>query len=264
MITSNIPGTTRDAISVPFCYQEKDYTLIDTAGVRKRGKVTEAIEKFSVIKTLQAIEQANVVILILSAHEGIVEQDAHLADYILQSGRALVVAINKWDGLDDNKRRLIKQDFTRRLAFLSFAEFHYISALKQRGLNELLKSTTRALRSAFAKLPTHALNQVLAEALIQQSPARIGGLRPKLRYAHQGGSNPPTIVIHGNRVHGIADSYMRFLERYLQQAFELVGTPLRVSFKEGANPYVNQNETPRPIRAGLVSMRRRKMPSVLC
>ncbi|MSQ81011.1 MAG: ribosome biogenesis GTPase Der [Candidatus Methylopumilus sp.] len=256
VIAFDEPGTTRDSISIEIERHGKNYIVIDTAGIRKKGKVFEAIEKFSVIKTLQAIEEANVAILVVDAEEGITEQDAHVGAYILDAGRALVIAVNKWDCLKEEERDIIKQDIQRKLQFLKFAEFHYVSALKKKGLTEILKSVDEAYRGAFIKLATPKLTRVLIDALQQHQPPISRGIRPKLRYAHQGGSNPPIIVIHGNHVNAIKDSYMRFLEGAFRQAFQIIGTPLRVQFKQGENPYLDEEK--RKPREGVVSMRRRK------
>jgi GTP-binding protein len=257
VIAFDQPGTTRDSIHIDLERDGKHYTIIDTAGVRKRGKVFEAIEKFSVIKTIQAIEEANVAILVVDAQDGITEQDAHVAAYILESGRALVVAINKWDGLAEDQRDWIKREIDRKLQFLDFAEFHYISALKKKGLPELFKSVDIAYKAAMAKLSTPQLTRALIDAIAQHQPPISKGIRPKLRYAHQGGSNPPIVVVHGNHVDGVKDSYVRFLEKTFRKVFQLSGTPLRVQFKQGNNPFA---EPPKPKRGeGIVSMRRRKV-----
>lgn len=257
VIAFDEPGTTRDSIHIDLEKNGKHYTLIDTAGVRKRGRVFEAIEKFSVIKTIQAIEEANVVILVVDAQEGITEQDAHVAAYILDAGRALVVAINKWDGLKEDERDWIKREIDRKLMFLDFAEFHYISALRKKGLPELFKSVDIAYKAAFAKLATPQLTRVLQDALQQHQPPISKGIRPKLRYAHQGGSNPPIVVIHGSHVDGVKDAYTRFLEKTFRRTFQLSGTPLRVQYKQGANPFAEDEEKRKP-GEGIVSMRRRK------
>jgi len=256
VIAFDEPGTTRDSIHIDLERDGKHYIIIDTAGVRKRGKVFEAIEKFSVIKTIQAIEEANVAILVVDAQEGITEQDAHVAAYILETGRALVVAINKWDGLEDDRRDWIKREIDRKLQFLDFAKFHYISALRKKGLPELFTSVDGAYKAAFAKLSTPQLTRVLIDATIQHQPPISKGIRPKLRYAHQGGSNPPIVVIHGNHVDGVKDTYKRFLEGLFRKTFQLTGTPLRVQFNQGANPFA---ETDKRVKGeGIVSMRRRK------
>lgn len=257
VIAFDEPGTTRDSIHIDLEKNGKHYTLIDTAGVRKRGRVFEAIEKFSVIKTIQAIEEANVVILVVDAQEGITEQDAHVAAYILDAGRALVVAINKWDGLKEDERDWIKREIDRKLQFLDFAEFHYISALRKKGLPELFKSVDIAYKAAFAKLATPQLTRVLLDALQQHQPPISKGIRPKLRYAHQGGSNPPIVVIHGSHVDGVKDAYTRFLEKTFRRTFQLSGTPLRVQYKQGHNPFAEDEDKRKP-GEGIVSMRRRK------
>ena len=257
VIAFDEPGTTRDSISIDLEKNGKHYTLIDTAGVRKRGRVLEAIEKFSVIKTIQSIEEANVVILVVDAQEGITEQDAHVAAYILDAGRALVVAINKWDGLKEEERDWVKREIDRKLMFLDFAEFHYISALRKKGLPELFKSVDIAFKAAFAKLATPQLTRVLIDALQQHQPPISKGIRPKLRYAHQGGSNPPIVVIHGNHVDGVKDAYTRFLEKTFRRTFQLSGTPLRVQYKQGSNPFAEDEDKRKP-GEGIVSMRRRK------
>ncbi len=257
VIAFDEPGTTRDSISIDLVKNDKHYTLIDTAGVRKRGRVLEAIEKFSVIKTIQSIEEANVVILVVDAQEGINEQHAHVSAYILEAGRALVVAINKWDGLKEEERDWVKREIDRKLMFLDFAEFHYISALRKKGLPELFKSVDIAFKAAFAKLATPQLTRVLIDALQQHQPPISKGIRPKLRYAHQGGSNPPIVVVHGNHVDGVKDAYTRFLEKTFRRTFQLSGTPLRVQYKQGSNPFAEDEDKRKP-GEGIVSMRRRK------
>lgn len=256
VIAFDEPGTTRDSIEIDLEKNGKHYVIIDTAGVRKRGKVFESIEKFSVVKTMQAIEDANVAILVVDAQEGITEQDAHVAAYILDAGRALVVAINKWDGLKDDERDWIKNEIDRKLQFLDFAKFHYISALRKKGLPELFTSVDGAFKAAFAKLATPQLTRVLIDAVAQHQPPVSKGIRPKLRYAHQGGMNPPIVVIHGNHVDGVKDSYKRFLEGVFRKTFQLTGTPLRVQFKQGDNPFAEPDK--RKAGEGIVSMRRRK------
>lgn len=256
VIAFDEPGTTRDSIEIELERDGKRYSIIDTAGVRKRGRVFEAIEKFSVIKTMQAIEDANVAILVVDAQEGITEQDAHVAAYILDAGRALVVAINKWDGLKEDERDWIKREIDRKLMFLDFAKFHYISALRKKGLPELLNSVDGAFKAAMAKLPTPQLTRVLSDAIAQHQPPITRGIRPKLRYAHQGGMNPPIVVIHGSHVDGIKDSYKRFLEGVFRKTFQLTGTPLRVQFNQGENPFAEPEK--RKSGEGIVSMRRRK------
>ncbi len=244
VIAFDQPGTTRDSIYIDFERDGRQYTIIDTAGIRRRGKIDEAIEKFSVVKTLQAIEDANVVVLVVDARDQITEQDAHLADFVLQAGRALVLAVNKWDGLDEYKRDLAKRDIERKLHFLSFAKQHFISALNGTGVDALLKSVNQAYAAAMTKLPTPQLTRVLQEALQRQQPPR-GAFRPKMRYAHQGGSNPPLIVIHGSALDKIPDSYTRYLEKIFREAFRLQGTPLRIEYKSGKNPFAEK--APRPL-----------------
>jgi GTP-binding protein len=237
VIAFDMPGTTRDSIEIPFERDGRRYSLIDTAGIRKRGKVFEAIEKFSVVKTLQSISEANVVILLLDAQQDISEQDAHIAGFILESGRALVVAINKWDGLTSDRRDEIKIDLDRKLSFLSFAKFHFISALKSTGIAQMMKSVDAAYAAATANLPTPKLTRALEEAVEHQQPRRKGSIRPKLRYAHQGGQNPPVIVIHGNALDAIDANYKRYLEKHFRETFSLVGTPLRIELRSGKNPF---------------------------
>jgi len=241
VIAFDMPGTTRDAIEIDFERDGRKYTLIDTAGLRKRGKVFEAIEKFSVIKTLQAIEASNVVLLMIDAQAEVSEQDAHIAGFVLETGRAVVVAINKWDGLDSDQRERIEREFQRKLRFLGFARMHTISALKGQGVKPLLKSVNAAHAAAFAKLSTPRLTRELQAAVEQQPPPRKGIFRPKMRYAHQGGQNPPLIVIHGNALDAVPDSYRRYLETRFRNAFDLAGTPLRIEFKSSRNPYVQEN-----------------------
>ena len=241
VIAFDLPGTTRDAIEIEFDRGGKKYTLIDTAGLRKRGKVFEAIEKFSVIKTLQAIEASNVVLLMIDAQQEVSDQDAHIAAFILETGRALVVAINKWDGLDSEQRERIQREFDRKLRFLSFARQHTISALRGQGVNAVLKSVNLAHAAAFTKLSTPRLTRELQAAVEQQPPPRKGIFRPKMRYAHQGGQNPPLIIVHGNALDAISDSYRRYLEARFRDAFELAGTPLRIEFKSSFNPYADNN-----------------------
>jgi GTP-binding protein len=237
VIAFDMPGTTRDAIEIPFERDGKQYTLIDTAGIRRRGKVFEAIEKFSVVKTLQSISEAHVVILLLDAQQDISEQDAHIAGFVLETGRALVVAVNKWDGLQTGQRDEIKIDLDRKLDFLSFAKTHFISALKSSGIGPLMKSVDAAYAAAMADLSTPKLTRALIEAVEKQEPRRKGSIRPKLRYAHQGGQNPPIIVIHGNSLGAIGEPYKRYLEKHFRDTFALVGTPLRIELRMGKNPF---------------------------
>ncbi|MBA0902256.1 MAG: ribosome biogenesis GTPase Der [Candidatus Nitrotoga sp.] len=244
VIAFDQPGTTRDSIYIDFERGGGQYTIIDTAGVRRRGKVDEAVEKFSVIKTLQAVEDANVVVLVVDAQQTITEQDAHIADFVLQAGRALVLVVNKWDGLDAYQRETTKRDIDRKLHFLSFAKLHFVSALLGSGVAGILKSVNEAYAAAMAKLSTPQLTRVLIAAVEKQQPPR-GLFRPKLRYAHQGGSNPPLIVIHGSALDKVPDSYRRYLEHTFCAAFKLQGTPLRIEFKVGKNPFANK--VPKPM-----------------
>lgn len=237
VIAFDMPGTTRDAIEIEFDKGGKRYTLIDTAGLRKRGKVFEAIEKFSVIKTLQAIEASNVVLLMIDATQEVSDQDAHIAGFVLETGRAVVVAINKWDDTDADQRNRIEREFQRKLRFLSFANVHNLVALTGQGIKPVLKSINEAHAAAFAKLSTPKLTRELQAAVEQQQPPRKGIFRPKMRYAHQGGQNPPLIIVHGNALDAISDSYRRYLETRFREAFRLNGTPLRVEFKSSQNPY---------------------------
>jgi len=273
LVTFDEPGTTRDAIYIDFDRAgrvsgeasrtaskresrtkadtlallqpqssgeaDRRYTLIDTAGVRRRGKVFESIEKFSVIKTLQAIEDANVVILLFDAQDGISEQDAHLAGHVLEAGRAVVIGVNKWDGLSEEQRDAVKRDIERKLAFLSFAQHHFISAKEGRGVEALLGSVDRAYAAAMAKLSTPRLTRALQSAVERQQPPRAGMVRPKMRYAHQGGMNPPLVIVHGSALKHVPAAYRRYLERFFADAFQLRGTPLRIQFKTGINPYAD-------------------------
>ncbi len=240
VIAFDQPGTTRDSIYVDFQRGGNSYTLIDTAGLRRRARIEETAEKFSVIKTLQSIEDANVVILVLDAQQDISEQDAHIGGFILEAGRAVVVAVNKWDGVERGRRDQIKREFERKLGFLSFAPVHYISAREGKGLGELIKSIDLAYAAAMAKLPTPKLTRALIAATTRQAPPRHGMFRPKLRYAHQGGMNPPVIVIHGNQLDSLPDSYRRYLERFFVEAFDLKGTPVRIQLKVSSNPYARR------------------------
>jgi GTP-binding protein len=245
VITFDQPGTTRDSIYIDFERDGKQYTIIDTAGVRRRGKVEEAVEKFSVIKTMQAIEDANVVVLVVDARDQITEQDAHVADYVLQAGRALVLAVNKWDGLDEHHRDMVKIDIERKLHFLGFAKRHYISALDGSGVSNVLKSVNEAYAAAMAKLSTPKLTRALIAAIGKQAPPKSGRFTPKMRYAHQGGSNPPLIVIHGSGLENVPASYSRYLERTFCEIFKLQGTPMRIQYNSSKNPF--EGSKPKPL-----------------
>ncbi|MDH4376447.1 MAG: ribosome biogenesis GTPase Der [Ramlibacter sp.] len=240
LVAFDMPGTTRDAITVPFERDGQKFELIDTAGLRRKGKVFEAIEKFSVVKTLQAIESANVVLLLLDATQGVTDQDAHIAGYILESGRGVVLAVNKWDAIDAYQREMLQRQIEQRLAFMRFASLHLISAKKRQGLGPVWESIIQAHRAAMTKMPTPALTRLLLEAVQFQAPKRAGMFRPKLRYAHQGGMNPPVIVVHGNSLEHVTDAYKRFLEGRFRKEFNLIGTPLRVEMKTSKNPYADK------------------------
>ncbi|HEV7914429.1 MAG TPA: ribosome biogenesis GTPase Der [Albitalea sp.] len=237
LVAFDQPGTTRDAITVPFERNGQQFQLIDTAGLRRKGRVFEAIEKFSVVKTLQAIADANVVLLVLDATQGVTDQDAHIAGYILESGRAVVLAVNKWDAVDDYQKQLLQRSIEQRLAFLKFAPLLHISAIKRQGLGPVWKAIADAHASATRKMSTPVLTRLLHEAVEHQAPKRAGAFRPKLRYAHQGGMNPPIIVVHGNSLEHVTDTYKRFLEGRFREHFKLVGTPLRIEMRSGSNPF---------------------------
>ena len=237
LVAFDQPGTTRDAIHVPLERDGQRFELIDTAGLRRKGKVFEAIEKFSVVKTLQAIADANVVLLLIDATQGVSDQDAHIAGYILESGRAVVVAINKWDATDEYQRKTVERSIETRLAFLKFAPVLHISAIKRQGLNTVWKALQRAHASATIKMPTPVLTRLMHEATEHQAPAREGRFRPKIRYAHQGGMNPPLVVLHGTSLDRLGESYKRFLEGRLREHFKLEGTPIRIETRSAQNPF---------------------------
>ncbi len=249
VLVYDMPGTTRDSIYIPFDRGDERYTLIDTAGVRRRSQVREVIEKFSVINTLQAIEAANVVILVVDAREGITEQDATLAGHVIEAGRAMVLAVNKWDGLDEAQKELVRRQLEVKMAFLDFARTHMISALHGSNVGLLLDSVRKAYDAAVRKLPTPMLNEVLQDALAAHSPPTVRGRRIKLRYAHQGGQNPPIIVIHGNQTEHVPDAYRRYLINVFRREFDLFGTPIRIEFRTGENPFEGRKNvlTPRQI-----------------
>jgi len=249
VVTFDMPGTTRDTVDVPFEYQGKPYTLIDTAGIRRRSKVHETVEKFSVIKAIQAIEDCQVVILVMDAHSGISDQDVTLLGYILDAGRALLIAINKWDGMDVDDRDQIKQDLDRKLTFIDYAEFHYISALHGTGVGHLFDTVNKAYASAMSDFKTQRLTQILEHAIAQHQPPLVRGHRIKLRYAHQGGKNPPIIVIHGNGTEAVPEAYTRYLMSTYRKQLRLTGTPVRIEYKTGKNPYKDKRNklTPRQV-----------------
>jgi GTPase len=243
LVAFDLPGTTRDAISVPFERDGQKFELIDTAGLRRKGKVFEAIEKFSVVKTLQAIENSNVALLLLDATQGVTDQDAHIAGYILESGRAVVLAINKWDAVDSYQREQLERSVETRLGFLKFASIHHISAIKRQGLAPVWKSIIQAHASANRKMSTPVLTRLLLEAVQFQQPQRSGVFRPKLRYAHQGGMNPPIIIVHGNSLDHVTESYKRYLEGRFRKEFDLVGTPMRIQMKSSQNPFKDKDSS---------------------
>ena len=255
MIAFDKPGTTRDAIEVELDWEGRKYTLVDTAGIRRKGKVFEAVEKFSVVKTLQAIERAHVVVLVVDAQDNITEQDAHIAGYILEAGRALAVGVNKWDAVDADKRKDVKSELERKLQFLDFAEFTSISALKGTGIKALLGSVDVAFAAAMAKLSTPKLTRALQAAVEQQQPPMSGRFRPKMRYAHQGGSNPPIVVIHGSGLDGVKEPYKRYLENSFRKTFKLKGTPLRIELRSSVNPFEGRHK---PLTEKQDSQRRRR------
>lgn len=247
VVVYDMPGTTRDSIYIPYERRGKDYTLIDTAGVRRRGKVKETVEKFSVVKALQAIQDAHVVVLVLDAREGIVEQDLHLLGFVLEAGRALVIAVNKWDGMQAEEKNAVKRELQRRLNFINFAKIHFISALHGTGVGDLYGSIEKAHQSAEKKVSTNDLTRILEDAVNAHAPPLVKGRRIKLRYAHLGGSHPPTIVIHGNQTDNVPEAYRRYLENTFREVLKLEGTPVRVEFKTGGNPYAGRRNvlTPR-------------------
>ena len=232
------PGTTRDSVYIPFERRGKKYTLIDTAGIKRRGRTKETVEKFSVVKSLQAIQDANVVVLIVDARDGIVEQDLHLLGYVIETGRALVIAINKWDGMTESEKEHVKSEIRRRFTFVDFARIHFISALHGSGVGDLYKSILTAFDSASKKLTTNRLTQVLQDAVVDHAPPIVNGRRIKLRYAHAGGHNPPTIVIHGKQTDKLPGHYSRYLEKTFRNGLKLEGTPVRIELRSDANPFV--------------------------
>ena len=237
LVTFDQPGTTRDSVFVPFSRNGRDYVLIDTAGVRRKSRVDDMVEKFSIVKTLQAIDRAEVVIAVLDASEGITEQDASLLGLAVQRGRALVLAVNKWDGLDGDQKDHVRRTLDLKLPFLDFARLHFISALHGTGVGDLMGSVDKAYKAAMREMGTSELTKVLEAAVVQHQPPMIAGRRIRLRYAHQGGKNPPVIVVHGNQTDKAPDAYKRYLMGVFREAFDLQGTPVRVEFRTGANPF---------------------------
>ena len=246
VVVYDMPGTTRDTIYAPYERHGKNYTLIDTAGVRRRGKVKETVEKFSVIKALQAIEDANVVVLVLDARESIVEQDLHLLGFALEQGRAMVIALNKWDGMEASQKEHVKAEMKRRLQFVDFAKVHFISALHGTGVGDLYGSIDKAYESAYRKVGTSVLTRYLEDTIAAHQPPLVKGRRIKLRYAHMGGSNPPVIIIHGNQTRSIPESYRKYLENSFRKALKMEGTPIRIIFKTGDNPFAEKRKTLTP------------------
>ncbi|WP_067097768.1 ribosome biogenesis GTPase Der [Marinomonas atlantica] len=237
VIVYDMPGTTRDSVYIPYKRHDKDYTLIDTAGVRRRKHVSEAVEKFSIVKTLQAIQDANVVICVIDSHEDLVEQDLHMIGYALDAGRGLVIAINKWDGLKKDDREHIKKEVERRLGFVPYAKVHYISALHGTGVGDLYDTIEETYDSCYAKWSTNRLTKILEDAVSEHQPPMVKGRRIKLRYAHQGGSNPPRIVVHGNQTNSLPGSYKRYLENKFRTVLNITGTPISFEFKSSDNPF---------------------------
>ncbi|HLX22642.1 MAG TPA: ribosome biogenesis GTPase Der [Usitatibacter sp.] len=255
VIAFDQPGTTRDSIEVELDWDGKRYTLVDTAGIRRKGKVFESVEKFSVVKTLQSIERANVVVLVVDAEADIADQDAHIGGYILEAGRSLVVAVNKWDAVDSEKRKDVKNDLERKLQFLDFADFVTISARMGTGIKALLAAVDTSFAAAMAKLSTPKLTRALQAAIEQQQPPLSGRFRPKMRYAHQGGSNPPIVVVHGSGLDGVKRPYLRYLENTFRKTFKLKGTPLRIELRSSANPFEGRKK---PLTEKQDSQRRRR------
>jgi len=253
VVVFDMPGTTRDSIYIPMVRDEREYILIDTAGVRKRGKITETVEKFSVIKTLQAIEDANVVLLVIDAREGISDQDLSLLGFILNSGRSLVIAVNKWDGLTQEVKDEVKETLDMRLGFIDFARVHFISALHGSGVGNLFESINEAYRCSTKRINTSMLTKIMLMAVEEHQPPLVRGRRVKPKYAHAGGYNPPIVVIHGTQVKSLPDSYKRYLMNYFRRSLEIMGTPIRIQFNEGTNPFAGRHNTLTPNQ-----MRKRK------
>ena len=247
VVVYDMPGTTRDSVYIPYERHGEQYTLIDTAGVRRRKNVNEAVEKFSIIKTLKAIEDAHVVILVIDARQGLVEQDLHLIGFVLDAGRSLVIAVNKWDGMDPDDRARVKEQVARRLDFLDYADKYYISALHGTGVGTMYDSVHACYDSAMSKWPTNRLTALLQDAVAQHQPPMVRGRRIKLRYAHQGGSNPPVIVVHGNQVDALPGAYKRYLENTFRKVLKVVGSPIRFEFRASENPFADKvdRRTPR-------------------
>ncbi|QDP00392.1 ribosome biogenesis GTPase Der [Thalassotalea sp. PS06] len=242
VVVYDMPGTTRDSVYIPMERGDREYTLIDTAGIRRRKNVTDAVEKFSVIKTLQAIEDANVVLLVIDARDGITDQDLSLLGYVLESGRSLVLVVNKWDGLDNDIKDRVKSELDRRLGFIDFARLHFISALHGTGVGHLFESVEEAFDSATRRTSTAMLTKIMDMAVFDHQPPMVNGRRIKLKYAHAGGYNPPIIVIHGNQVNALPQSYKRYLMNYFRKALKIMGTPIKVEFRGTSNPFSNKRK----------------------
>ncbi|HEV2110060.1 MAG TPA: ribosome biogenesis GTPase Der [Gammaproteobacteria bacterium] len=259
MVTFDQPGTTRDSVFVPFERNGREYTLIDTAGVRRKSRVDGMIEKFSIVKTLQAIDKAHVVVGVLDAQEGITEQDASLLGLVVERGRALVLAVNKWDGLDGDQRANVRRTLDLKLPFLDFARLHFISALHGTAVGDVMASVDKAYRAAMRDMSTPELTRVLEAAIMQHQPPMVAGRRIRLRYAHQGGRNPPVIVIHGNQTERVPDDYRRYLAGIFREAFELQGTPVRIELRGGANPYDKERKKTTTPKQAMVQKRERRL-----
>ncbi|MFB6349727.1 ribosome biogenesis GTPase Der [Moraxella sp. ZJ142] len=257
VVVFDMPGTTRDSIYIPFEREGRDYVLIDTAGVRRRGRIDEKVEKFSVVKTLQAIKDANVVVVVIDAKEGIVDQDLHMLGYALDAGRAIVVAINKWDGLTQEQKDMVKIEIDRRFNFVPWVKIHLISALYGNGVGNLYPSIHKAYDASMFKVSTNQLTRILEDAVANHPPPMVGGRRIKLRYAHLGGHNPPVIVIHGNQTQALPKSYQRYLENIYRNVYKLEGTPLQVEFKQNANPYEGKKNPVTKNKAKLMREKKR-------
>jgi GTP-binding protein len=240
VVVYDMPGTTRDSIFVPFVRDKTSYVLVDTAGVRRRSRVGETMEKFSIIKTLQSIKAAQVCLMVIDAKEGLTDQDLHLLGYIIETGKALVIAVNKWDGLDEDHKEHVKSELDRKLKFAHFATINFISALHGSGVGLLFKAIDAAYRSAMQTFSTPSITRILQDLVMQHAPPTVNGRRIKLRYAHVGGHNPPVIIVHGNQLEMLPESYKRYLMKGFLEQLKLVGTPLKIQFKQGANPYKNK------------------------
>ncbi len=254
VVASDQPGTTRDSIEVPFERAGKQYMLIDTAGIRRRARVEEQVEKDSIVQTMRAIEDANVVIAVLDAREGVTEHDAALIGIAVERGRALVIALNKWDGISGDQRDQAARSTDLKLPFVTYAPVHHISALHGSGVGEMMAAVAKAWAAAIRDMPTTELTRILESAIVQHQPPQVGGRRIKLRYAHQGGRNPPLIVIHGNQTVAVPPAYRRYLENVYRDAFDLMGTPVKVEFRTGRNPYQGRRN---PLTARQVKSRQR-------